>query len=55
MVDLIIKGVDIIVLYCIDLYDGNFLVIFVGNINEIEIDDVNVLEGVFELIVFDDL
>jgi iron complex outermembrane receptor protein len=49
------KGIDLIITYKTELYDGNFGATFAGNINETEIDSVNTPEGIPENIALDDL
>jgi iron complex outermembrane receptor protein len=49
------KGIDLILTYKTELYDGNFGATFAGNINETEIDSVNTPEGIPENIALDDL
>lgn len=49
------KGIDLIITYKTELYDGNFGATFAGNINETEIDSVNAPEGIPENIALDDL
>ena len=49
------KGVDLILTYKTDLYDGSFGATLAGNINETKIDSVNTSEGIPENIALDDL
>jgi len=49
------KGIDLIITYKTELYDGNFGATLAGNINETTIDGVNAPEGIPENIALDDL
>ncbi|GGI87562.1 TonB-dependent receptor plug domain-containing protein [Shewanella gelidii] len=49
------QGVDLIVTYKTELYQGDFDITLAGNINETEIDSVNAPEGIPENVALDDL
>lgn len=49
------KGIDLIITYKTELYDGNFSATLAGNVNETKIDSVNAPEGIPENIALDDL
>ncbi|HEA16613.1 MAG TPA: ligand-gated channel protein [Pseudoalteromonas prydzensis] len=53
-VDSTTKGVDAILSYRTDLYDGDFSATFAGNINRTYIDGVNAAEGIPKDIALDD-
>lgn len=54
-VDSTTKGVDVILSYRTDLYDGDFSATFAGNINRTYIDGVNAPDGIPENIALDDI
>ena len=54
-VDSTTKGVDVILSYRTDLYDGDFSATFAGNINSTYIDSVNAPEGIPKDIALDDI
>lgn len=54
-VDSTTKGVDAILSYRTDLYDGDFSATFAGNINRTYIDGVNAAEGIPKDIALDDI